>query len=224
MEVLPDFEGGSWKVNLDSGFSQVDRGFDFYAPQSFLDEKGRRILIGWMGIPDAEYTNPTEADGWQHALTIPRVLSLKKGRLIQEPVPELMQLRDEIREFPSPEQFNKAGIRELVYELNAEFENCSSACLTLRDGAFLRYENGLLTLHLEKGGFGRDRRSVRLERLKKLRIFSDTTSLEIFVNGGEEVFTTRVYGEAGPLKIEGAGVRHIGFCRLNPISVISCLS
>ncbi len=59
----------------------------------------------------------------------------------------------------------------MVYELNAEFENCSSACLTLRDGAFLRYENGLLTLHLEKGGFGRDRRSVRLERLKKLRIF-----------------------------------------------------
>lgn len=224
MEVLPDFEGGSWKVNLDSGFSQVDRGFDFYAPQSFLDEKGRRILIGWMGIPDAEYTNPTEADGWQHALTIPRVLSLKKGRLIQEPVPELMQLRDEIQEFPSSEQFNKAGIRELVYELNVEFENCSSTCLTLRDGAFLRYENGLLTLHLEKGGFGRDRRSVRLERLKKLRIFSDTTSLEIFVNGGEEVFTTRVYGEAGPLKIEGAGVRHIGFCRLNPISVISCLS
>ena len=110
------------------------------------------------------------------------------------------------------------------YGPNEGVENCVCTCPSLRDGGFLRYENGLVTLHLEKGGVGRDRRSVRLERLKKLRIFSDTTSLEIFVNGGEEVFTTRVYGEAGPLKIEGAGVRHIGFCRLNPISVISCLS
>ena len=104
-----------------------------------------------------------------------------------------------------------------------EFENCSSACLTLRDGAFLRYENGLLTLRLEKGGFGRDRRSVRLEHLKKLQIFSDTTSLEIFVNGGEEVFTTRIYGEAGPLKAEGSGLCRLSFCPLDPISVQSFL-
>ena len=60
---------------------QLDRGFDFYAPQSFADEQGRRILIGWMGIPDADYTNPTTDHGWQHALTIPRLLSWKDGML-----------------------------------------------------------------------------------------------------------------------------------------------
>ena len=42
---------------------QLDRGFDFYAPQTFEDEQGRRILIGWMGIPDADYTNPTVDHG-----------------------------------------------------------------------------------------------------------------------------------------------------------------
>ena len=68
-------------MNMKSQISKLfDRGFDFYAPQSFEDESGRRILIGWMGIPDADYTNPTEEAGWQHALTIPRELSVRDGK------------------------------------------------------------------------------------------------------------------------------------------------
>ena len=29
-------------------FGEIDNGFDIYAAQSFLDEKGRIILIGWI--------------------------------------------------------------------------------------------------------------------------------------------------------------------------------
>ena len=52
-----DFRTG--KVN--GKFRELDAGFDFYAPQSFAAEDGRRIQIGWMGMPDAEeyYTNRT---------------------------------------------------------------------------------------------------------------------------------------------------------------------
>ena len=38
-------------------FIELDRGFDIYAPQTFIDNKGRTVLIAWMGIPDANYTN-----------------------------------------------------------------------------------------------------------------------------------------------------------------------
>ena len=31
-------------------FQEFDKGFDIYATQTFADEAGRRILIGWMGI------------------------------------------------------------------------------------------------------------------------------------------------------------------------------
>ena len=71
----------------------VDRGFDFYAPQTFEDESGRRILIGWMVIPDPDYTNPTVEAGWQHALTLPRKLHIADGRLVQTPLKELQALR-----------------------------------------------------------------------------------------------------------------------------------
>ncbi len=64
----------------EKAFREWDHGFDFYAPQTFQDGKGRRILIGWMGMPDAdeEYVNPTaESEGWQHCLTVPRKLRIK---------------------------------------------------------------------------------------------------------------------------------------------------
>ena len=73
-------------------FREWDYGFDFYAPQTFQDGKGRRIIIGWMGMPDAdeEYVNPTaETEGWQHCLTVPREVTYKNAMLYQYPVEEL---------------------------------------------------------------------------------------------------------------------------------------
>ncbi|MBQ6524071.1 MAG: glycoside hydrolase family 32 protein, partial [Atopobiaceae bacterium] len=53
-------------------FIDWDYGFDYYACQSLVDEKGRTILIGWMSLPhDADdvraYDNPTST--WRGALT-----------------------------------------------------------------------------------------------------------------------------------------------------------
>ena len=76
-------------------------------------------------------------------------------------------------------------------------------CLTLRLGVTLTFEDGLLTLDMGTAGSGRTKRCVRLEKLRELQVFSDTSSLEIFVNQGREVFTTRVYGLEGGIRLEG---------------------
>ena len=123
----------------------VDRGFDFYAPQTFLDEQGRRILIGWMGIPDAEYTNPTVKAGWQHALTMPRLLHMREGRLLQQPLEEMKELRRDRRDYDFWE-LGKGVETGLVFEACLSMESCSDMCLTIRDDVTLSYEDGLLTL------------------------------------------------------------------------------
>lgn len=51
-----------------SEYHEADKGFDYYAPQSFEAPDGRRIVIGWMGMPDAEYSNPTTENLWQHCI------------------------------------------------------------------------------------------------------------------------------------------------------------
>ena len=50
-------------------------------------------------MPDADYTNPTVEYGWQHCLTLPRVLTQDgTGRLLQAPAAELNALRGEARQ------------------------------------------------------------------------------------------------------------------------------
>ena len=198
-----DYDFRENTIRLNSQFpGMVDRGFDFYAPQTFLDEQGRHILIGWMGIPDAEYTNPTVKAGWQHALTMPRLLHMREGRLLQQPLEEMKELRRDRRDYDFWE-LGKGVETGLVFEACLSMESCSDMCLTIRDDVTLSYQNGLLTLDMGNSGSGRTRRSVLLEQLTDLRIFSDTTSLEIFANDGLEVFTTRVYGDRPGMRIKG---------------------
>jgi hypothetical protein len=90
------YSSGYFSLEGDSPvtYREWDAGFDFYAPQSFIAPDGRRILIGWEGIGDIPYTNPTIGLGWQHCLTLPRELSLSEnGYIRQMPVRELRKLR-----------------------------------------------------------------------------------------------------------------------------------
>ena len=62
----------------------------------------------------------------------------------------------------------------------------------------------LLILDEIQCGMGRTVRSLKVLKLHGLRIFSDTLSLEIFVNDGEDVFTSRVYDSMENLRIWAA--------------------
>lgn len=64
----------------------------FYAPQSFADESGRRIMFGWLQEGRTEAAM-VEA-GWSGVMSLPRVVSLEPdGELAFAPVPELESLR-----------------------------------------------------------------------------------------------------------------------------------
>lgn len=60
----------------------------YYAPSSFEDPKGQRILWGWI-LADRSFESK-----WSHSMSLPRVITLgDDGRLRYEPVPELKKLR-----------------------------------------------------------------------------------------------------------------------------------
>ena len=199
MKLDYDFETKESKIE---DVKLMDRGFDFYAQQTFEDEQGRRILIGWMGVPDPEYTNPTVEDGWQHALTIPRQVSLRDGKFIQEPIEELKKLRCGETKMTFDEA-EKKPLDDVVYEAIVEYNKCKDMTMTLREGITLSYKDKILTLDLGEYGAGRTTRKVRVESLEYLQIFADTSSIEIFVNHGEEVFTSRIYSLKGNVSIQG---------------------
>lgn len=212
--VKGDFEA---QYELEN-FKEWDNGFDFYAPQTFEDKKGRRILVGWMGMPDCEddYTNLTVELGWQHAFTMPRVLEYKEGKMIQSPIEELKEFRKKETVF---HQFITC---ESCFELFIS-SICSADCqIEIDNQVKIIYskEKSDFTLCFEgKIGAGRTKRSIDLKECRSIRLFSDMSCLEIFVNEGENVFTTRYYPqkEIVDIKINCESSKNIlwlldGFC------------
>src|SRR4029078_8088561 len=75
---------------LDQGV--VDEGGCFYAPQSFTDAAGRRIMFGWLREGRDEASQ--RASGWAGVMSLPRLLLPRSdGHLGMQPVPELRALR-----------------------------------------------------------------------------------------------------------------------------------
>lgn len=195
-----DFDGSEYEIG---DFRQLDRGFDFYAPQVFRDESGRWILLGWMSTPDAEYDcERTMEYGWVHAMTVPRELYVNDaGRLCQRPVRELEAMRngEESSAFQGSFGWKVPVCFELKLQMDTPEENFE---LQLRESAFLRFADGILSLDMIGCGGGRTVQGVRLKEVYDIRILSDTSSVEIFINNGEEVFTTRIYDSMEELQVK----------------------
>ena len=197
-----DYEKPEFEISSD--FVEIDRGHDFYAPQSMEDDKGRRIIVGWMGVPEEE-DFPTVKNEWIHCLTLPRELKVIDGKLYQLPIKEMETIRGE-----------KIGFNEKVagevkvgtgtnYELKARFNDINSDFgLKLRTGknseTILKfdYNDKKFVLDRTKGEQPDKRlRKVYLGNISKLEltVFVDNSSVEVFINGGQEVFSSRIFPE-----------------------------
>ena len=193
-------------------FREFDHGFDFYAPQTYLDQQGRRILIGWMGMPDCDYGYPEREYGWTNLLTIPRVLHQRDGRIFQEPLPELQKLRGE--ELHMTVQDSAEQKTDFVYE--AEILNTAGEEMEVQFGTDGRitWKDGFLSLAFGESGQNRPLRRVPLEKLENL-----------FANDGEAVFTSRFYADAAASQLTVLSAQaEVTLWKLHPIQIENCFS
>jgi beta-fructofuranosidase len=202
------------RLDYDSGcfthgaFHMLDHGFDFYAPQTTVDNQGRRILIAWMNMWESDM--PTKEHGWAGAMTLPRVLEWNNDRLITKPLPELERLRhNEVkhRDVQVYDQLRLEGVSGRCIELDmcvqmekdAQFGLKLGMNEELHEETYLRYDagTGKLTLDRNRSGQGEGgERHVAValqEQVLNLHMYVDTSSVEIFINGGEQVMTARIF-------------------------------
>ncbi|MNW57961.1 Sucrose-6-phosphate hydrolase [compost metagenome] len=171
---------------------------------------GRRILVGWMGLPDLAY--PTDDNGWAHCLTIPRQLTLRDGKLIQQPVAEMIQLRQQeegthIRVTIDHESRSFTGLNGISYELICEISQADAEMVGIEfrasgtEKTVLLYDRIQQKVILDRTMSGAElaeqngtvRRCALTADVIKFHLFVDASSVEIFVNDGEEVFTSRIF-------------------------------
>ena len=202
--IIGSMDWDSLTFDPEGQFHVLDFGFDSYAAAcaNNLQDADKAILIAWMGLPDLSY--PTDEEDWAGCLTLPRELTVRKRRLIQQPLPELKKLRDErVNLVP-----NESGAVPLPKAAEIELD-CRSGdvevdfftCADGKGGLTLRFSQASGEIVLDRSGmditFGEEGDAVRSRVLENglfhLRVFVDSSSIEIFVNDGEAVFTSRVF-------------------------------
>ena len=190
-------------------FFEWDKGFEFYAPQTFQDDD-RRILIGWVGIPNPQYTNEaTIKEGWQHCLTVPREITIDQKddgtvRILQNPIKEIEQLRGSKVETTSDEvTINTAAFDAIVSFADSK----EKKSIFLNEDVEITYQNGEMHLaFLNETGEGRQSRYVKIPEVSSVRILMDVSVMEVYVNEGEVVMTARYYPkDTGEIRMKTKG-------------------
>lgn len=200
-------------------FYEFDNGHDFYAVQTFLDDKGRRIAIGWMDMWESHM--PTKEDGWCGALTMPRELTLGDDNKIKmNPIEEIELLREECisseeNVIVSENNSFKIKTSEKMLEIDVTFDilNSDSKELGLKingsdeEELVLKYDTDASQLTIDCSKYGKEQDSTRKADVSKnsklsLRVFLDRSSIEVFINDGEAVITSRIYPQKNIDNIE----------------------
>ena len=211
-----DNQNGYFKINENEAtdYQTLDYGYDFYAPQSFVDEKGRRILIAWLGLPDSIPTHPTVKDGWQMCLSLPRVLKNVNHEIYQYPIQEILD-----------SEINKQHV--MISNETTSFKNKAShihACIENEfniqiNNLSFQYHNKLFSLVFNNDQTNRTQRDIEIDSIKELDIFLDTSSIEIFINKGQRVMTSRYYDEFDNLNITSVSELEIEYGEMQSFEI-----
>ena len=217
----------------------VEPGMTFYAPQSFTDDRGRRIMFGWL--KEGRGVEAQIAAGWSGVMSLPRVLSiLADGSLGTAPAPEVDTLRGTHISFAGNQladgqQLPLGEIPGDALEIGISLRPDVSGTVTLEvlkspDGGettLVTYDAATQTLAVDTRASSRaeditgDVSSLRypgaMGRDVDLRVFVDHSVIEVFLNG-EKSITARAY----PTSADSTGV-HLtaddGFTSLQRVDV-----
>ncbi|MBQ6321508.1 MAG: glycoside hydrolase family 32 protein [Lachnospiraceae bacterium] len=192
----------------------VDYGIDFYAPQSILTPDGRRVMIGWMQNWDTcnLHTDPVP---WFGQMSLPRELSVKNGRLYQQPMRELEAFRKDPVVYENipvqDEEISLPGVEGRMIDLEVELESMDPANPYLKFALHFaqneKYHTGLSfrphesILKIDRKFSGSRRAIIHQRRALvnhenghvKLRLILDRFSAEVFINDGEKVMSATLY-------------------------------
>jgi len=177
---------------LDYGEAPSVKDGGVYVPEFLLDNKGRRIMFGWVG-GWGKVNNNLQADvkaGWSGMQTIPRVVTLgSDGLLSFEPAEELTSLRNDHKEFSNIQlsvdtSLNLAGVQGMQMEIEAVIKPGTSKSfgieiLDVLEDTKIFYDVATKSLHYNQI-------SVPLELKRNdnlaLRLFIDGKTVEIYAN------------------------------------------
>lgn len=211
MCALAQFCPVNCEMRLISESRLVDYGMDLYAPQTNVDKEGRRVMIGWMRMPETVEKKGEEP--WIGMMCMPRVVEAAKGHIYFRVHPEVEgYFRKEIplgdpcdgrrrilrRKASGTGENEDAGedCQDVPYRLRTELKEGEE--LNIGGYRLWREEDAVWADRSQVyGGLTGYRLTGNTPKLGgrcELDIFVDENLVEVFVNGGQYVLSHVVYG------------------------------
>lgn len=172
---------------------EIDHGHNYYAPQSFEDNKGNRIVIAWMQNWGRTAVTHNLKHGWAGAMTTPRILKYKGEKILQTlPDGILEQLT-----LLSVEGNSQVGYLQSdwtagkVYRLGTSEDYLEFGYDAVAKEVYVDRSHLKIQIKGEEE-WPINRRVVSVEAHEVLFIL-DKSLLEIFINNGEESLSSSYY-------------------------------
>lgn len=202
-KIYQNFDPDQGKLSGGGPLQNLDFGFEAYATQAFNSPDGRALAVSWIGLPDINY--PTDAYDYQGALSLVKELSIIDGKLHQSPVAAINSLRCQKEDFQNKVQSSNCYELELCFKANQIAELLLFADESSQTGLGLTVDTKTGQLHLDRSQIGQQyarefgtKRSCQIPQEDvTLNIYVDKSIVEIFVNKGQAVLTSRVFPEHG---------------------------
>lgn len=202
-KIFQDFDPIKGKLTGAGPLQNLDFGFEAYATQAFNSPDGRGLAVSWVGLPDINY--PTDTYDYQGALSLVKELSIKNGKLNQYPVAAINSLRQQSETFQNKAHSSNSYELELSITSNQVAELLLFADESTKTGLRITIDTikGQVQLDRSQAGipfataFGTKRSCQIPQEDVTLNIYVDQSIVEIFINKGQTVLTSRVFPENG---------------------------
>lgn len=178
--IVGDIDFTNGKMNIDF-VKEIDKGDTFYAPQ-FINGAKDPIIIGWLEMWDKPYKTHELKHGWSGAFSIPRKLSIKENDIYQEPI----NLDKYHKEYSNNSKCLDISFKALQ---KGEFVISSGN----NDAKIILDKHLYLDTNNSNNLNGCLRRTNNNYDFCSVRILLDVSSIEVFVSGGKEVISSRIF-------------------------------
>lgn len=183
------FSPDTCELELPDSYQFVDYGLDFYAPQSNVDADGRRVMVGWMRMPEAVEDRGDGRGIWNGIFSLPRVVECVDGHVCFRVHPEVDKSFSHILDDKETVDYNKP-FRIKTELMEGRRLNVGGYILWIEDDC-LRTDRS--TVYPTAGAPRLVNRTPKLGGRYELDIFVEPNLIEIFVNSGQYVLSNVVY-------------------------------
>lgn len=162
----------------------------FYAPKTQLDEKGQRILWGW--IPERRSEEQMRLAGWSGLMSLPRILTLdSEGNLCMSMLPETAALRGVEQTADGANATSHLAFDEASCELLCDGDREQAFHLTVSDGNDAFFE---IIYDPKQAAFLIKDNVVKIagHLRPSIQVFIDGSVAEVLLSG-QMSYTTRFY-------------------------------